>query len=323
MKLELLAAAWKKRETEFPKLCAVRMFHGPSEGGRDFDLSRVAIEVFRGEAGDSYAWVFIWDQDDRRTVSESTIADLTRFLLSVDVRGAVILERPEKGAPADARVLFGALPDFLDVMEETDRFRIRFEKTKHPGLFLDHLPLRQWLRKSGGVSGKAVLNTFAYTGSLSVAAKRGGASKVLTLDLSRPTVAWAKENWELNFPGGETGDFIFGDVFEWLPKLAKRGDRFDVVILDPPSFSRSPKKVFSTARDLPALHQAALRLLNRGGLLITSINSAAISHAQYRADIELAAADEGRKLVELLPLGAPQISFPGADYLKGWIFRVQ
>lgn len=323
MKVELLETAWKKRETELPKLGAVRMFHGPSEGGRDSDLSRVAIEVFRGEAGDSYAWVFTWDHENLRALSESTIGGLTRFLLSVHVKGAVILERPEKGAPADGRILFGTLPEFLDISEESDRFRVRFEKTKHPGLFLDHLPLRQWLRKSGAVSGKAVLNTFAYTGSLSVAARRGGASKVLTLDLSRPTIAWAKENWELNFPGDANGDFIFGDVFEWLPKLTKRGDRFDVVILDPPSFSRSPKKVFSTARDLPTLHTAALRLLNRGGLLITSINSAAISHSQYRAEIDLAAVDEGRKLVELLPLGAPQVSFPGADYLKGWIFRAQ
>ncbi len=322
MKRELLEVAWKKRASEFSRTGALRVFHGPGDGGRDADLSRIAIEAFRAESETVYVWIYAWEQDGAKALSESTLADLAAFLRSVGVAGAVLLERPEKGTPADAVLLFGTLPSHLDVREETDLFRIRFEATKHPGLFLDHLPLRQWLRTAGKISGKSVLNTFSYTGSLSVAAKRGGAGKVLTLDLSRPTIAWAKENWELNFPDDASGDFIFGDVFEWLPKLAKRGDRFDVVILDPPSFSRSPKKVFSTAKDLPSLHTAAFRLLNPGGLLITSINSAQISHAQYRDEIQLAAVDESRKLVELIPLGAPKESFPGADYLKGWIFRV-
>ncbi len=322
LNVDRLRTAWGQREDEWQSSGAIRMFHGETEAPGDPVLSRTAIEVFRDVRGAAYAWIFTWEQGSSGKISESDLQEVSKFLISKGVMGIVHLARPEKGAPEDARVVFGTVPEFLDAKEETDLFRIRFEKTKHPGLFLDHLPLRQWLRTSGVVAGKSVLNTFSYTGSLSVAAKRGGASKVLTLDLSRPTIGWAKENWELNFPGDGAGDFIFGDVFEWLPKLKKRGDRFDVVILDPPSFSRSPKKVFSTAKDLPGLHAAALQILNPGGYLITSINSAQITPAQYRKDISDAAASLGRKLTEVMPLGAPKTTFPGADYLKGWVFRV-
>ncbi|MBS1961341.1 MAG: class I SAM-dependent rRNA methyltransferase [Bdellovibrionales bacterium] len=324
----MLESAWRAREAVLASAVgALRIFHGPAEGGGHSDLSRVAIEFFQSAfAGDAaaYAWVFAWEVGGKIALTDESRREIETFLRAKGVRGAVLLERPERGAPADACPLFGELPEFLDVEEFGLKYRIRFVGTKHPGLFLDHAPLREWLILNAGP--RRVLNTFSYTGSLSVAARRGGAKRVVTLDLSRPTVAWARENWELNFGAEGVGaegaaDFIYGDVFEWLPKLAKRGDRFDAIILDPPSFSRSPKKTFSTAKDLPGLHAAALRLLDPGGLLITSINSAQIPHAQFRADVEAAARETKRRLVEVAPLGAPSLTFPGADYLKGWIFR--
>jgi 23S rRNA (cytosine1962-C5)-methyltransferase len=323
----ILREAFAKREKALERSGAVRIFHGPSEGrgkGERGELSRMAIELFRAER--THAWVFVWEERGKLALSSETRKATIEFLESVGVSGAVVLERPEKGAPADPTLLFGEVPETHDIDEAGLRFRIRYLGTKHPGLFLDHAPLRDWLRgggeKDAKIAGARVLNTFAYTGSLSVAARSGGAAAVTTLDLSRPTVNWAKENWELNFGKDDsTGDFIFGDVFEWMPKLAKRGERYDVVILDPPSFSRSEKKVFSTAKDLPALHSTALRLLNSGGTLITSINSAQVSVAKFRADIALAAQEEKRRIREIRTLGAPSASFPGADYLKGWILR--
>src|SRR6202041_44691 len=142
---------------------------------------------------------------------------------------------------------------------------------KHPGLFLDHAPLRAWLKENS--KGLNVLNTFAYTGSLSVAAGVGGAKKVTTLDLSRPTLEWARENWELNRLAEKNSDFIFGDYFEWIPRLAKKNQLFDCVILDPPSFSRGKKGGFSTTKDLRTLHELALDCVAPEGVLVTSINS--------------------------------------------------
>jgi 23S rRNA (cytosine1962-C5)-methyltransferase len=92
--------------------------------------------------------------------------------------------------------------------------------------------------------------------------------------------------------------------------------------LDPPSFSRSDRKVFSTAKDLPALHSEAIGVLNPNGLLITSINSAQIPRDRFRAMVEEGARLAGRSVRPLQELGAPRETFPGADHLKGWIFHV-
>jgi 23S rRNA (cytosine1962-C5)-methyltransferase len=322
-----LEAAWKAREALLSSsVGALRIFHGPSEGVGHPELSRIAIEFFQGPGRSAYAWVFSWEIGGELALSPEIRTELESFLRDKGVAGAVLLERPEKGTPENAAAMFGSLPEFLDIVEFGLSYRIRFVGTKHPGLFLDHAPLREWLILNTGP--RRVLNTFSYTGSLSVAARKGGATRCVTLDLSRPTIAWARENWELNFGRAEPGptsetDFIYGDVFEWFPRLEKRDDRFDMIILDPPSFSRSEKKIFSTAKDLPELHANAFQLLERGGLLVTSINSAAVSAEKFRGEIERAAKAEKRKLTELAVLGAPSLTFPGADYLKGWIFRVE
>jgi 23S rRNA (cytosine1962-C5)-methyltransferase len=326
MSVAVLSKAFARRESALAASGAVRIFHGPGESPAGSELSRVAIELFRDEAsGESHAWVFVWEEKGRLKLSPGTSAGISEFLRGASVASAVVLERPERGTPEDPAPLFGVAPASSDVLEKTSRYRIRYLGTKHPGLFLDHLPLRDWLRAGGrDLEGKRVLNTFAYTGSLSVAARQGGAAAVTTLDLSKPTIAWARENWELNFGAGDsTGDFIYGDVFEWMPKLEKRGERYDVVILDPPSFSRSEKRVFSTAKDLPDLHGQALRLLAPNGLLITSINSAKISEDEFREEIEKGARSVGRRLSEVKKLGAPADSFPGAGYLKGWVLRAR
>jgi 23S rRNA (cytosine1962-C5)-methyltransferase len=325
--IQKLEAAWKAREALLSSsVGALRIFHGPGEGVGHPELSRIAIEFFQGEGPDAYAWVYSWEVGGVLALSAETRAGLEKFLRDKGVAGAVLLERPEKDTPEDTTLLFGSVPEYVDVTEFGLKYRIRFLGTKHPGLFLDHAPLREWLILNTGA--RRVLNTFSYTGSLSVAARQGGAIRAVTLDLSRPTVAWARENWEMNFgkpvegPNGDA-DFIYGDVFEWFPKFEKRGDRFDAVILDPPSFSRSEKKVFSTAKDLPELHASAFQLLERGGLLITSINSAQITPEKFRSEIDRAAKAEKRKLTELAVLGAPNLTFPGAEYLKGWVFRVE
>ncbi len=328
----LLETAWNRREESRSQTKALRIFHGPTEAPTHPAGRRIAIEWFASPTSSlGYAWIFTWEQDGQAALEPETLESVTRFLLGKGCVGAVWLERPERGTPEDARLLFGEVPEFLDTTEGTGEktlwFRIRFLGTKHPGLFLDHAPLRQWLVSDLAsiaphhAGGPRVLNTFAYTGSLSVAARRGGASRVVTLDLSRPTIGWARENWSANFGEDTAGDFIYGDVFEWLPRLEKRGDRFEVVVLDPPSFSRSPKKIFSTSKDLPALHASALRLLTPGGLLISSINSAQVPSSQFRRDIEAAAKSEGRNLREIRALGAPSATFPGVDSMKGWIFQ--
>ncbi len=119
-----------------------------------------------------------------------------------------------------------------------------------------------------------VLNAFAYTCAFSVCAAKAGA-RVTSVDLSKKYLEWGKRNFELNEIEPAEHDFIFGDVFDWLPRLAKKGRRFDVVLLDPPTFSQSKKfGVFKAEKDYGKLVELAVRVLKLNGVLLCSSNAA-------------------------------------------------
>lgn len=319
-----LARAWNWRQERgcLEGTECLRVFHGPGEGGGA--LARWAVDLFSGRA-----WVTEWESQGRSDARADALAldCIAEFLVSRGVASAVVLRRPEKGVPAEPQALIGAMPlERFAASEGRSRFWIQLHGTRHPGLFLDHLPLRRWLEARA--RGWKVLNTFAYTGSLSVSAALGGATHVTTLDLSKPTIRWAQDNWELNTLPLEKSRFIAGDVFEWLPRLKREGERYDAVILDPPSFSRGNKGSFSTSRDLPRLHRLAMELIEPGGILITSINSANVGWGQYEKDV-LSAARELRLEFDILSrIDQPEtfpsaLSDPQARYLKGWVLRMR
>lgn len=343
-----LAVAFARREQsgQLQQSDALRMFHGPGEAMlrdgtlRDGTLQAVLKNLSIDRFG-QHAWVTLWEDRLREEETGSAIRQLFEQQLRAPLfdflqqhfASAVLLYRPLKGVPENPSVLFGAPPaERFSVHEGTAQYLIQLLDAKHPGLFLDHAPLREWLMCNS--QGLRVLNTFAYTGSLSVAAGIGGAAHVTTLDLSKATMRWAEANGELNNLNNDRARWIAGDVFEWLPRLKKEVTQgkiplFDTVIMDPPSFSRSDKGTFSTAKDLPQLHALALALLAPDGLLVTSINSAKISWEQFEKDILQAAKQCGRKLQVLKRLEQPE-SFPNwlheqasERYLKGYIFRVQ
>ncbi len=137
------------------------------------------------------------------------------------------------------------------------------------GLFLDMRDVRRWLRAAAHEA--SVLNLFAYTCSFGVCAALGGASRVVNVDLSKSYLEWGKANYALNGCAAEDRDFIFGDAFDWLRRFQRRGERFDVVIVDPPSFSSTP---FAITRDYPRLVASAAAVTSQGGLLLAATNHA-------------------------------------------------
>lgn len=321
---EQLETAWKLREDtkSFDGTEALRIFYGPTEG--QGGLSEIAMDQYG-----SHIWVTEWESlhsQSARTEGaghKAAITAVVDFLKKKKYLSAVALFRPEKDIPATPQILFGTPPgERFEVSEGPAKFWIQLQEVKHPGLFLDHAPLRRWLLNN--TKGQRVLNTFAYTGSLSVAAGLGGASHVTTLDLSKSTTEWGRANWALNGLAEDKSDFIYGDYFEWLPKLARKDRKFDCVILDPPSFSRGKKGNFSTSRDLIALHENALDVLAPHGYLITSLNSANVSKKKYAAEIQSACKSKGMRLEVLREISLPA-SFPipaGEEpYLKGWILK--
>ncbi len=312
-----LESAWQKRITLglAGNAQTYRVFHGAgdAEASGGAGLENVSIDRF----GDHY-WITAW-----AILSEHTRDKLKDFLIAKNARSAVILFRPRQGAAELPRVLFGDPPtDKFAVTENGMRFLIQLQDTRHPGLFLDHAPLRTWLKQHS--HGLTVLNTFAYTGSLSVAAGMGAAAMVTTLDLSPHYIAWAKQNWLGNDLPAETADFISGDVFEWLPRFRKRGRTFDLIIVDPPSSSRGKHGHFSTRQNLVTLHDRVFPLLSPAGTLATSVNSAQISWAKFEANI-MRAADNQRVRVKIIEKLALPESFPARtpdeSYLKGFILK--
>lgn len=138
------------------------------------------------------------------------------------------------------------------------------------GLFLDHRITRGWVREQA--AGKRVLNLFAYTGSFTVYAAAGGAAATTTIDLSNTYLDWAARNLQLNGLAGQQHRFLREDVKAWLRQPV--AEKFDLVVLDPPTFSNSKRMddILDVQRDYPELIQGALKRMNPGGILYFSTN---------------------------------------------------
>lgn len=147
------------------------------------------------------------------------------------------------------------------------------------GLFPDQRANREVLRALGA---RRVLNTFAYTCAFSVAAAAGGA-ETLSLDLAKASLARGRRNFAINHLSLEGHRFIADDVFDVLPRLARRGEKFDALILDPPTFSRGQKgKVFRAEKDYGRLVELASACARPGAKMLLSTNCSSLDAASLR-----------------------------------------
>ncbi|HFC8518923.1 class I SAM-dependent methyltransferase [Neisseria weaveri] len=161
--------------------------------------------------------------------------------------------------------------DFI-VTENGRKFWVNLDKYLDTGLFLDHRNTRK--RVGETASGKRFLNLFSYTGSFTVYAATGGAVSSETVDLSNTYLDWAKRNFELNQIDTEQHQIIRADVFQYLQTAYEQGKRFDLIVMDPPSFSNSKKMldILDIQRDHTRLIDGAMDLLDSDGLLFFSNN---------------------------------------------------
>lgn len=161
------------------------------------------------------------------------------------------------------------------VGEQGLKFECNFSDYLDTGLFLDHRTTRAMVRERA--RGKRVMNLFAYTGSFTVYAASGGATETLTVDMSNTYQDWAKRNLALNgFEVGSTHRFEHADCLQMLEAGPRPGEFFDIIVLDPPTFSNSKRMVagsFSVDRDWPALLTMTLPWLSRSGQIWFSTNS--------------------------------------------------
>jgi len=169
------------------------------------------------------------------------------------------------------------------VSEAGLKFHVNFDDYLDTGLFLDHRITRARLR--GAAPGQRFLNLFAYTGTATVYAAAGGAAGTTSVDLSRTYLQWAQRNLAINGLAGANHTFVQADCRQWLQQGAHASDRFDLIFIDPPTFSNSKRMegVLDIGRDHPEMIDACACLLARGGLIVFSTNA-----QRFRLDETLA-----------------------------------
>jgi 23S rRNA (cytosine1962-C5)-methyltransferase len=149
---------------------------------------------------------------------------------------------------------------------------------------------------------KSVLNTFAYTGSLGVAALAGGARRVVQMDLNRQFLDIAKTSYTLNGFPIHKGDFLSGDFWLEVSRLKRASERFDCILLDPPFFSATPKGEMDLNKDSARLINKVRPLINDGGRLVSVNNALYVSGQEYLQTLEALCKDGYLRITELIPV---------------------
>ncbi|WP_433745653.1 class I SAM-dependent rRNA methyltransferase [Falsibacillus pallidus] len=215
----------------------------------------------------------------------------------------------------------GTRPDFpLIVKENGVNFAIYLNDGAMVGVFLDQREVRRRIRDHYA-EGKTVLNTFSYTGAFSVFAAMGGAVKTTSVDLANRSLPKTIEQFSVNGIDYEAQDIIVEDVFKYFKYAVRKELKFDMVILDPPSFARSKKFTFSAAKDYTNLLKEAISITEKGGVIVASTNCSTFGMKKFKQFIDTAFREsEGKyKILEehSLPEDFKTISeFKEGNYLK-------
>jgi 23S rRNA (cytosine1962-C5)-methyltransferase len=258
---------------------------------------------------------------DRR---KSAVAGILRELAGSEC----ILERNDvpsrrhEGLTEIVSVLDGIKPAPSPVRLGSGFFGVDFMGGHKTGTYLDQQ--ENWETVAALCKGKAILDCFTYEGGFAIHAALAGAASVQAVDISEEAIAAARSNAALN---KVSCDFVQENVFDRLTQLVQEGKTFDVVILDPPSFTKTRDKLGDALRGYKQIHLKALRLLRPGGLLATFCCSHHVDSETFRA-VALDAAFDTRKTLRLLatfsqPPDHPILpAVPETEYLKGHLFQV-
>jgi 23S rRNA (cytosine1962-C5)-methyltransferase len=241
--------------------------------------------------------------------------------------------RAREGLPPESGVLRGQQPpERIRIHEHGLAYWVDVRRGHKTGFYIDQrdnrLLARELARELGSRLDRAprALNAFCYTGAFSVALARGGAGDVLSVDSSAEALALGRSNAELNGLNPESMHWRCDDVFEQLRACRDAGERFDLIVLDPPKFAASHHHVERAARAYKDINLNALRLLQPGGVLMTFSCSGAIDVDLFQKIVAGAVIDAGVDCVMRGRLGAgpdhPMLmTHPEGEYLKGLLLQ--
>jgi 23S rRNA (cytosine1962-C5)-methyltransferase len=306
-----LKAAFDRREHFFQssETTAFRVFNGEGDG-----IGGLTIDYFDGYYVITWYSIGIYHFREliidslKNLVEYKAIYQKKRF----DVSGKYI---EEDDFVAGERGVFPIV-----VKENGVNIAIYLNDSAMVGVFLDQKDVRQKLRDVYS-KGKRVLNTFSYTGVFSVFAALGGATRTTSVDLANRSKSKTIEQFNVNGIDENTQDIIVEDVFKYFKYAVKKGLLFDVVILDPPSFARSKKFVFSAEKDYKNLLKEAISITEDNGIIIASTNSSSFNMDKFKGFIDTAFKESNKhyKLMEEFSLPEDfrtNKHYPESDYLK-------
>ena len=288
--LQILETALGARRPLLEQHQAIRLFNGFLEGE-----PRLAADLYAGT-------LVLHNYADPPASGEPLVDIAQAFYLQHLARIRCVIAKSRKSKEQARRngvLSFGDSPH-RSVREHGVHYALDTQINRDASLYLDTRNLRKWALEN--LAGKSVLNVFAYTGSLGVAAKAGKAERVVQLDLNRRFLNLAKRSYTLNGFPIDKKDFISGDFFPQISRMKRGGVRCDCVFIDPPFFSTTARGVIDLAKDNARLINKVRPLINNEGILVVVNN--AIFHAGSKHHQMLAAlcADGYLKIREMIPV---------------------
>ncbi len=233
--------------------------------------------------------------------------------------------RQREGLPLVTGVLAGAEPDpELSVTEHGVRYYVDVRSGHKTGFYVDQRDNRKLVGELA--DGREVLNCFCYTGGFSLAALRGGATSVTSIDSSGEALKIAANNVTLNGFDADRATWLDADVFKMLREFRTEGRQFDLIVLDPPKFAPSAQHIDRAARAYKEINLVGMQLLRPGGLLFTYSCSGAISMELFHKIVAGAATDArtDARILRRLSAGTDHpmsAAFPEGEYLKGLLLE--
>ena len=226
----------------------------------------------------------------------------------------------------DDGFLWGDETPEREITEHGNRMLINFFEGQKTGFFVDQRENRKLVGELA--KGHRVLNCFGYTGGFSLAALRGGAEYVETIDISKKAIELCNRNVELNFGTDAPHKGVVADVLKYLSEFEFQNSKFDIIILDPPAFAKNHRSLQQGLKGYRNINQKAMENIADGGLLFTFSCSQAVSRDDFQTMVFTAAANANKKvrIVRQLPhaLDHPvSIYHPEGEYLKGLLLQIE
>jgi 23S rRNA (cytosine1962-C5)-methyltransferase len=303
------ALARRLERLDLAQTDAFRWIHGEADAlpGLHADVYARAVTVRHDGAG-------------ARAFYRDLPARLQRIAARAGLAIDAVVERRPRGSTQGTKVVLGALPDGeMEVRENGLRFGADLRHGQKGGLFLDQRENRALVRTLA--PGRRVLNLFGYTGGFSVYAAAGGARETTTVDVAAPAIEAARRNFTRNHLPPAAARFAAVDAFAFLEGAVGAGERYDLIISDPPSFASSRRTLAAGLRAYRRLHQLCAEVAAPGAVLCAASCSSHVDRKAFTQTVVDGAGAAGRRahLREIRGAGFDHPilpAFPEGDYLK-------